>query len=179
MDTIGIKIISVVNEDNVTKKGEPYTALVITYKNLTFDKVEQKKVMPFGESRNVKDALEGAAVDSEWTITRVKNGQYWNWTEASAGVSGNSKGGSMGSNNSSPVPSKANYTRDFESREERARRQVLIVRQSSLSAAVATLSTNAKSALKPDDVIALAEKYNEYVFGAENVDVATPTSDAA
>lgn len=173
MDTIGIEIISVTSEEAFTKKGDAYNCLVATFKNLNFGKVEQKKIMPFGESRGVKDALEGAAAGSKWTITRVKNGNFWNWTEAVAGVT--EKETSMPASN---TPNKPAYTRDFETREERANRQVLIVRQSSLSSAVATLTPGAKNALDPDAVLALAERYTQYVFGEDNMPVDSPDVDA-
>lgn len=53
---------------------------------------------------------------------------------------------------------------NYETKEERAARQVLIVKQSSLSAAIATLTPGAKTALSKDDVLALAETYSDWVF---------------
>lgn len=53
---------------------------------------------------------------------------------------------------------------NYETKEERAARQVLIVKQSSLSAAVASLSPGAKSALNKEDVLALAQVYADWVF---------------
>lgn len=66
---------------------------------------------------------------------------------------------------SSPTPTtRTAPTSNYETREERAIRQRLIVRQSSLSAAIATLTPGSKSALNPDEVEALAERYNSFVF---------------
>lgn len=53
---------------------------------------------------------------------------------------------------------------NYETKEERAARQVLIVKQSSLSAAVATLTPGAKAALEPERVLALAQQYADWVF---------------
>jgi hypothetical protein len=53
---------------------------------------------------------------------------------------------------------------NYETKEERAARQVLIVKQSSLSSAVATLSPGAKTALDANAVIELAQKYADWVF---------------
>ena len=53
---------------------------------------------------------------------------------------------------------------NYETKEERAARQVLIVKQSSLSAAVATLTPGAKSALDVNAVLELAQKYADWVF---------------
>jgi hypothetical protein len=57
--------------------------------------------------------------------------------------------------------------RDFESKEERARRQVLIVKQSSLTAALTTLSPGAKAALDPKVVMELAQAYTDWVLDTE------------
>ena len=59
--------------------------------------------------------------------------------------------------------------RDFETREERAAKQVYIVRQSSLTAAIATMTPGSKTALNPEDVINVAKQYEQYVFTKEDV----------
>lgn len=53
---------------------------------------------------------------------------------------------------------------NYETKEERAARQVLIVKQSSLSAAVATLTPGAKAALDPKVVTDLAQEFADWVF---------------
>jgi hypothetical protein len=63
-----------------------------------------------------------------------------------------------------PTGTRTAPTSNYETREERAIRQRLIVRQSSLSAAIATLTPGSKAALNPDEVEALAERYNSFVF---------------
>ena len=55
----------------------------------------------------------------------------------------------------------------YETPEERALRQVLIVRQSNISSAVALLSVGGKSALKVEDVLVVAKQLEQYVFGTE------------
>lgn len=175
MDNIGIEVVAVAPEQGVTKKGEGYEFLNLIFKNLNFNKVEQKKIMPFGASRGVKDALEGAAVGSQWTVTRVKdNNGYWQWNEIQAGanMAETPKTTTQASGKTLPA-----YTRDFETREERLKRQVLIVRQSSLTAAINTLIVGPAKVLKPEDVMGLAEKYTQWVFEAENVEVESPTTE--
>jgi hypothetical protein len=63
-----------------------------------------------------------------------------------------------------------NYSggRDFETKEERAIRQRLIVRQSSLSAASSVLGAGAKSPVNPDEVLALADRFTDWVFAEPN-----------
>ena len=58
---------------------------------------------------------------------------------------------------------------NYETKEERAQRQVYIIRQSSISSAVELLGTGAKTA----DVIATAKEFEAYVFAKE----ANPTKE--
>jgi hypothetical protein len=104
----------------------------------------------------IKDAKKG----DEFDVTVEKKGQYNQWVSVSPAGSSPPAATST----SSAVSKPSNYGKDFETREERAARQVLIVKQSSLSAAVATLTPGAKKELDPADVIALAEKYTAWVF---------------
>jgi hypothetical protein len=62
-----------------------------------------------------------------------------------------------------------NGNRSFETAEERASRQRLIVRQSSLNNAIETLTPGAKGSLNPEEVKALADDYCKWVF--EEVDL--------
>lgn len=59
------------------------------------------------------------------------------------------------------------YSRDFETKEERALRQRLIVRQSSLSAAIATLSPGSKGPVDQKAVLEIAKQYDDWVWDAE------------
>lgn len=62
------------------------------------------------------------------------------------------------------VASKGNW----ETSEERAARQVMIVRQSSLSNAVALSEAN-KAKSTPEDIIAVAKVFEAYVLGKESI----------
>jgi len=161
-----IQIIATAQETKPTAKGS-YTQLEVTYKNLTYQgKVESKKVMSFGAGASAFNTLKDAQAGSQWEVTVVKNAQGYNdWTSVSP------------SQGTAPVPAGASAPMGlstgkaqlgpkstYETPEERAQRQILIVRQSSLSAACATLSVGAK-AVKPADVIAVAKEYEAYVFG--------------
>ena len=52
----------------------------------------------------------------------------------------------------------------FETPEERQERQRLIVRQSSLAQAIATLTVGSKTQLEPETVMTLADAYTSWVF---------------
>jgi len=99
-------------------------------------------------------------------VTSVKNDAgYWDWTEVTK--SENHTGASI---ELAPVAGRdfkkeaTTVKSNYETAEERAARQVMIVRQSSISNAIATLSVGAKT-LKSEDVIATAKEYEAYVLG--------------
>lgn len=100
--------------------------------------------------------LTGATVEVE--VGKNDKG-YSEWRSISVGVSNASNAGSPAATATTRV-SGSNY----ETKEERAARQVLIVKQSSLSAAVATLTPGAKAALDANAVLELAQKYSDWVF---------------
>jgi len=158
-----IQIIATAQETKPTAKGS-YTQLEVTYKNLTYQgKVESKKVMSFGAGASAFNTLKDAQAGSQWEVTVVKNAQGYNdWTAvvAATGVAAPAAAPAGLSTGKAQLGPKSTY----ETPEERAQRQILIVRQSSVSAAVSTLSVGAK-AVKPADVIAVAKEYEAYVFG--------------
>lgn len=57
-----------------------------------------------------------------------------------------------------------NRASGYETKEERAAREVRIVKQSSLKAAVETMTPGSKAALDANAVIELAQKYTDWVF---------------
>ncbi len=160
---MNIQIIATSVETKPTQKGS-YQQLEVTYKNLTYQgKTESKKIMSFGANAAAFKALAQAAPGSIWDVEVVKNAQGYNdWTS----VQPSNGAPAAAAPGKAPTTSTAPRT-GYETPEERAQRQILIVRQSSLSSAVATLSVGAK-AVKPSDVIALAQEYENYVFGIKD-----------
>jgi hypothetical protein len=164
-----IQILNIQIATATTKAGKPYDVLDIAFKNKTFqDKVEGKKLMPFGGNAPAFAVLKNANSGQLYEIQVVKNDAGYNdWVNAtvSDGASVPPQQGNAGparANQSAPA---AGNSRGFETPEERAAKQVFIVRQSSLSTAVASLSVGSKSALKPSDVIEAAKEYEAFVFG--------------
>lgn len=155
-----IQIIATSVETKVGPSGKPYQLLEVTFKNLTYGKTESKKLMPFGANAEAFKALSIAQAGSTWEVSVTKNTQGYNdWTSVKSSAGGPEPAAPVkAAGNASPAARSS-----YETPEERAQRQVLIVRQSSLSAAVATLAVGSKG-LKPADVIAVAKEYENYVF---------------
>jgi len=160
-----ISILNVQSTTQTAKSGKPYQQLEVAYKNLTFSgKIESKKLMPFGAQKAAFDALANAATGSVFEVTVVKNDAGYNdWTACVQAAPGSINNAAVTS--AKPTAGNAVQVKStYETPEERAKKQVYIIRQSSLSAAIGSLSVGAKSALKASDVIAVAEEYYAWVM---------------
>jgi len=160
-----IQILSTQVNQATTKTGKPYDIVEVAYKNLSFQgKVEGRKIMPFGATAATHAALKNATTGQVYEVTVVKGESGYNdWTAVSLST-GETTPSAAPAGLSTPKAQVGQTRSTYETPEERAQRQILIVRQSSVSAAVATLSVGAK-AVKPADVIAVAKEYEAYVFG--------------
>lgn len=166
-----IQIITTSIETKPTAKGS-YQCLELVFKNLTFQgKVESKKLMSFGAGKPAFEVLSAAAAGTVFDISVVKNPAGFNdWTSATPA---GGAGAPALTPAATPYAGKAATTTPkstYETPEERAQRQILIVRQSSVSSAINLLGTGSKAPLKVSDVIATAKELESYVFGVGAVD---------
>lgn len=164
-----IQILNVTKTPATSKAGKPYTFLDIAFKNLTFQgKVEGKKLMPFGDNAPAFQVLEQASSGELFDIQVVKNAAGFNdWVTAKL------------SDGTAPAPSAtpaygktaapAAVRSTYETPEERATKQVYIIRQSNLNSAVALLSAGAKTTPKLAEVLATAKQMEAYVFGKDAI----------
>lgn len=146
---------------HAAKNGRSYQSLEVTYKDEQAQ-TKTKKLMSFSNPsvfNHIKTLGKGDAVN---VVTTKDDNGYWQWTAI---------GGDAVAQESTSKPAAAGVNRttgsNYETKEERAARQVYIVRQSSISAAVSTLTVGAKSAPTADSVIALAKEFEAYVFAKE------------
>jgi hypothetical protein len=160
-----IQILSVQITTVPTAKGS-YQVADVAFKNLTYQgKVEGKKVMSFGATKPSFEVLATAQTNDIYEVTVVKNDKNYNdWVSMTKGDANTPT--QQAPTGQSPAGNAPARTSTYETPEERAKKQVYIVRQSSLSNAIDSLSVGGKSALKPDEVIDLARKYEAYVFGS-------------
>lgn len=162
-----IQVVTTTVETKPTQKGS-YQQLEVVYKNLTYQgKIESKKLMSFGANAGAFKTLSEAAAGSTWEVSVVKNAQGYNDWPTVVASNGAAAEAAPQAINSAKAAVGAGARSTYETPEERAQRQILIVRQSSLSAAVSTLAVGAKS-VKPEDVIAVAKQYANYVFDVKD-----------
>jgi len=158
---LNITILSIDIKTVPTAKGS-YQVADIAYKNNTFQgKVEGKKVMSFGATGGAFKTLAEAVSGDTFNVTVVKNDKGYNdWTVLTKGDA-SAAAAPVSSAAKTTAPTKTTY----ETPEERAQRQVLIVRQSSVSSAVAMLCAGAKTPPSLEAVLATAKAFEAYVFG--------------
>ena len=164
---------------STTKNGRQYQTIEVTYKG-NDGKVANKKLMSFSNPDVFRQAQTWEKGDVVNVATEKDDAGYWQWTkiladgeEAPAPTSQSVGASSPRANNTTRVTGS-----NYETKEERALRQLMIVRQSSLSNAVATLATHSK-ALSSDEVVALAKKYERFVMGDNSSSSATSIDDLA
>ncbi len=154
-----IQIIGVSIEDVKTAKGG-YQKADVAYKNEQ-GKTEGRKVMSFANQK-VFDTLKQAKSGDIFDVKSEKDANnYWQWTSIIPSMSGSAP-------NVPAAPTRAptgfpSPKSTYETPEERAKKQVYIVRQSSISTAV-EFSKNVKTLKSVEEVIATAKLFEEYVF---------------
>ena len=172
-----IEIINVQAATKPTKTGKTYVQLDVAYKNLTREgKIEGKKIMPF-QNPDVHANLQKATMGQVFEVTTVKEGEYWQWSNVQEVAKGSnmepqtSAASSGYASKGTPSPKST-----YETPEERALRQRMIVRQSSLSNAIDTLSVNpGKDKLATEQVLALAKIYFDWVMNPTDSKLMTDT----
>ena len=168
---MNITILSVQSTTQTSKAGKPYQQLEVAFKNNTFGKVESKKLMPFGANKAAFDALVNAAVGSIFEVTVSKNDAGYNdWTAVVQAPPGAVAQGSINGAGNAKVTggNTVQVKSTYETPEERAKKQVYIIRQSSLSSAIAMLSPGAKSPIKLSEVTDVADELFAWVMQDPN-----------
>ena len=167
-----VKVVSVNREDVPNKNGKgTYCKLTVAYRD-DKGKLSEKSILSFTNPAVFK-AFERAEAGAEINVKSEKVGDYWNWTAILTGDEAVSQ--------PTATPTANNATRvtgsNYETKEERALKQRYIVKQSSLSAAVSILTVGAKTPPEVDAVIALADKFVDYVFEEKKVDLSIGIQD--
>lgn len=154
------------NSVNVTDKGR-YKEAIAQY--VRDGKAQEKKVISFANPK-VFEFLTGLGnFPVEVSVTNVKNAKgFWEWSAINhAGAAGEPQGDER----AIAIAAGPKRISNFETPEERAARQVMIVRQSSLSSAVALLAANGGKKNTAQDVIDVAREFEKYVMGTGIVDI--------
>lgn len=154
---------------NTNRNGREYQSLEVTYKD-DQGRVSSKKLMSFSNPEVFKTAQTWEKGDNVDIAMQKDDAGYWQWTKVLADGEVAPAPTNTSASTSTPAPG-GKPTRvtgsNYETKEERALRQRMIVRQSSLSNAVATLATHGKP-LSSADVVTLAKQYESFVMDGDS-----------
>ena len=155
----------------MSKANKPYQQLEVAFKNLTFGKIESKKLMPFGAQEGAFKALSGAKQGDVFEVTVVKNAAGFNdWTSCVQAAPGTTPDVTAQSNTAGAIMGAGSINKSvqvkstYETPEERAIKQRYIIKQSSLSGAINLLTVGAKSPPTVEAILALADTLVAYVM---------------
>lgn len=172
------KVMSLITVQDVrieeVKKGRTsYEKATLVF---TDEKGEQRtKYIVSWSNPQVFATAKKAVSGQKYEMTQEKQGEYWNITALSQVVSDadQPQAGSITTKTGS-VPARSNY----ETSEERAQRQLMIVRQSSISNAIALLSpTGSKAVPQVEDVLKVAQRFVDFVYDNDQEDLAALPTD--
>lgn len=152
------------------KNGKTYKVFDLEYE--ANGKLGKRKIFSFTD---IYDTLQASMPDQQFNVKVVKNGQYFDWAEVIKAANGSSGSGENDLEETSAKPVQRAAKPAFatkpagswETAEERANRQELIVRQSSLSAAVSFHELIKDHETNLNDVIDTAKTFRDWVFGVE------------
>lgn len=162
---------------STNRNGRQYQSIEITYKG-NDGRVANKKLMSFSNPEVFRVAQTWEKGDVVNVATEKDDAGYWQWTKILADGEAEPAPTNASAAQSSTAAKTTNRVTgsNYETKEERALRQLMIVRQSSLSNAVATLATHG-SALTPEQVIQLATKYERFVMEGDTSSSSTSIDD--
>ncbi len=151
-----IKIVAVGDAElKVGKNNKPYSMFELTFKNLDKNTTQSKKLMSF--DKKLYEIFQGAEVGAVYDVKQVKEGDFWNWKEATKGTELPMEGGDPPPNYPPPKVAYKNFNDDS--------RQLTIIRQSTLKAAVDW--GNAHEGLTLADVFTTAKLFQDYVLNPD------------
>lgn len=136
-------------------KGK-YNQLSVGYTDINSGQEHTYKLMSF-VNKEAYNMLKSSKSGDEFHVVCNKNDKgYWTWQEVSV------LGSQVKTAKANPSPRST-----YETPEERARKQLYIIRQSSLTNAIAMLQAagDKKTPINVDTVVHVAQKFEEYVFG--------------
>jgi hypothetical protein len=167
---------------NITVKGGKsgsYPAFQLTFNNA--DGVVEtvtKHVNGLKFKPKLKELFLGLKVGDKFFIDMEKKGEYWELTDAGTGDS------ELATNPVAAAVTPTGYKpagkvvgSNYETPQERADRQRLIVRQSCLSNAISGLTLTNKKDVSFEDVIKLATKFEDWVFRKDVDDLVSDSID--
>jgi hypothetical protein len=144
---------------HASSNGRSYQIIEVAYKNDS-GQLQQKKLMSFRNPDVFKTAQTWQKGDMVHVQAEKNDKGYWEWI--GLGEEAAAKSPTPQSQSKPSTPTRVTGS-NYETKEERAARQVMIVRQSSISSAVSAL-TAGNTVPKVDQIILMAKAFEDYVM---------------
>lgn len=157
---VNVNILDVTIETLTNKVGKPYKIATVDYKDLDKGKAESRKVMSFGPAEKAFVFLASQDPRGPHVFTMEKVGEYWNIVAIAVSAAG-------AANKPQEAVASEGGSRSFSNNDDK--RQLLIVRQSCINYALTFFELTKQTKVSDVDVVNLAEKYKDYVFGGLEV----------
>jgi len=146
--------------------GGVYQGSRLTYRDVAGSIKEQCfTAQTLKYSPAIKVALGNLSAGEQFNMVKEKEGEFWNVKSLTAGVQQEVALASQVIAGNAAAKSFASPKSTYETPEERAKKQVYIIRQSSITAALNMLGTKAKTVA---DVTSIAKQFEDYVMGRDS-----------
>jgi len=182
MATVLGTVISVSLETEVKKQGGgSYKGWELVYRSDNNEvRTIAKPVQGLRFNAALKNSLSSLNAGDQFTLTQEKNAQGFNdvksitkgWDAAAGDPVATQAPPTVAAAQKQAAPSNTYTQRDYETKEEREKKQKFIIRQSSISNAIELLSVGAKAAPKKEEVLELAQEFVNFVYEGTPQEVA-------
>lgn len=160
-----VKILDV-NVENIVKGKSRYSKATVAYSFA--GEARTQNIMSFVNPAVFKAVTDPAILGTEVDVTLTKNAAGYNEWAGIGEVGERPPKDVPASGNPGTAPSATRVTgSNYETPAERAQKQVYIVKQSSITAAIATLKDSTPNNFTQEDVIKTAQVYVDYVFDTD------------
>lgn len=164
MQVIGTVVSVEIDVEIAKADGGVYQGSRLTYRD-NEGKIKERAFHnnAFKFNKTLKVQLSNLKAGDSFTMEMEKKGDFWNVNSILPNVKTEAvQKQYVGASAATPSPKST-----YETPEERAKKQVYIVRQSSISAAVDMLAANGGKKTTAKEVIEVAKEFEAYVFGVE------------
>lgn len=167
-DTTRIELLKPVDISK-PKLDKNYLQMIVTHTDLNNGKTDGKKIMDFVTPKDVWSTLQAAKPGDKFEISREKQNGYWQWVGIKA-LDASTPSATPQATSPATVarttPAKTERVGNWETPNERAAKQVYIVRQSSLKEALTLAIHQAEGGeVTVEDVTKIAKQFENFVFG--------------
>lgn len=168
------KVIEVQVDVQVAKKGGgTYPGCLLTYRDKEGKACEQAfHENTFKFKQHIKETLQRLSPGDTFMMEKEKQGDFWNVMSINKtdGMEVAKAPDRVSAPAASAKPAGKVLGSTYETPEERAKKQVYIVRQSSITAALGYFSLNKATKASTEDILAIAKEFEKYVFASTEME---------